>query len=127
MIAFPVTTFHLNLDFAKQIGPPVHEAMADFGRHIIGDWVFSPAAFGAEAPDPGDEFLREFRERSRHSRAAASSAAARYTGSGFTACSASNASTSLMAWSDPFSIARVVMASAVALDSMAGRGSALRA
>jgi ribosomal peptide maturation radical SAM protein 1 len=48
---FPTTTFHLNLDFAEQIGPPIQEQLGQFGKGLIGDWLFSAAAFGEEVPD----------------------------------------------------------------------------
>ena len=50
---FPVDTFHLNLEFAKQIEPEVYEALSESGRNFLGDWLFSVAAFGADAPDSG--------------------------------------------------------------------------
>jgi ribosomal peptide maturation radical SAM protein 1 len=56
---FDVKTFHLNVDFAAQVGVPVYEVLCEYGRLAIGDWVFSLAAFGAAAPDPDDRLLAE--------------------------------------------------------------------
>ena len=54
---FPVTAMHLNLDFARQVGPQPYEAIFRFGRNLgIGDWVFSAAAF-ADDPDPRHAML----------------------------------------------------------------------
>jgi ribosomal peptide maturation radical SAM protein 1 len=55
---FPVDTYHLNLDFAEQIGSDVYEPLCEYaGRDFVGDWLFSLVAFGAEAPDRSNEFL----------------------------------------------------------------------
>jgi ribosomal peptide maturation radical SAM protein 1 len=54
---FPTTTFHLNLDFAKQIGPYAYEVICGDGSLSIGDWLFSVAAFDGEAPDAQSGFL----------------------------------------------------------------------
>jgi ribosomal peptide maturation radical SAM protein 1 len=57
---FKVTNFHLSLDFARQIGLPAYEALANHRGYLLGDWLFSVAAFGAEAPDPHQRFLDDF-------------------------------------------------------------------
>jgi ribosomal peptide maturation radical SAM protein 1 len=61
---FPVETFHLNLDFARQIGPESYEAVCDYGRNFglggLGEWLFSVAAFGEEAPDHGRRLLDHY-------------------------------------------------------------------
>ena len=54
---FPVATYHLNLDFARQIGPELYEALCQHRGHLYGDWIFSIAAFGEAAPDPEDRLL----------------------------------------------------------------------
>lgn len=56
---FPVQTFHLHLDFAHQIGRSKNEALANFGRAFVGDWLFAAAAFGSEALPPTSEFVQE--------------------------------------------------------------------
>lgn len=58
---FPVDTFHLNLDFASRMDPAFYEAVCEYGRCFVGDWLFSRAAFGAESPKAGDQFLQRFR------------------------------------------------------------------
>ncbi|MDJ0617635.1 MAG: RiPP maturation radical SAM C-methyltransferase [Calothrix sp. MO_192.B10] len=57
---FPTKTFHLNLDFAAQIGLTLYERLCFDRQDLLGDWLFSIAAFGAEAPDPDDIFLKDF-------------------------------------------------------------------
>ncbi len=57
---FPATTFHLNLDFAQQIGPKLYEQLVHHRGRMFGDWLFSPAAFGAEAPDRDGALLNRF-------------------------------------------------------------------
>ncbi|WP_374544516.1 RiPP maturation radical SAM C-methyltransferase [Rhodoblastus sp.] len=59
---FRATTFHLNLDFAQQIGPKLYEQLVHHRGRMFGDWLFSPAAFAAEAPDPGGDLLDKFGE-----------------------------------------------------------------
>ena len=57
---FPAATFHLNLDFAKQVGPGLYERLCEHRGRLFGDWLFSLAAFDAEAPDPWDRLLGAF-------------------------------------------------------------------
>lgn len=57
---FPTTTFHLNLDFAAQIGAESYEKLCGHRGAQIGDWLFSMAAFGEDAPDPEGRFLVDF-------------------------------------------------------------------
>jgi ribosomal peptide maturation radical SAM protein 1 len=54
-----VESFHLALNFAQQIGVSPYEALAKHRGHLFGDWLFSAAAFGADAP--GGRFLEEYR------------------------------------------------------------------
>lgn len=56
---FAVRTLHANLDFAARIGPDCYRALADTRGPLVGEWLFSVAAFGAEAPDPGGRLLDE--------------------------------------------------------------------
>jgi ribosomal peptide maturation radical SAM protein 1 len=55
---FPVTTFHLHLNFAHYIGLDLYEALCfDRGTMLgVGDWLFAKAAFGAKTPHK-DDFL----------------------------------------------------------------------
>jgi B12 binding domain len=58
---FPVETFHLYLDFACQIGPESYEVFCDYGRNFgLGEWLFSVAAFGDEAPDHSRQLLDHY-------------------------------------------------------------------
>jgi len=57
---FPIRTLHANLDFAARIGADDYRLLAEQRDRLIGDWLFSVAAFGAAAPDHDDAFLAEF-------------------------------------------------------------------
>jgi ribosomal peptide maturation radical SAM protein 1 len=57
---FPTTTFHLNLDFAVQIGATLYEELCSHRGPQIGDWLFSRAAFGDDAPDVDGRLIRDF-------------------------------------------------------------------
>ena len=54
---FPVTTYHFNLDFAQQIGTETYDLLCEFRGHLLGDWLFSRAAFGEAAPPDDEGFL----------------------------------------------------------------------
>ena len=54
---FEVQTLHANLDFAARIGAGYYRTLADSRGPLIGDWLFSVAAFGTEAPDPDGGLL----------------------------------------------------------------------
>src|ERR1041385_3527488 len=41
---FPTATFHLNLDFARQIGLRRYEQFYEHRERFFGDWLFSLAA-----------------------------------------------------------------------------------
>ncbi|WP_433305977.1 RiPP maturation radical SAM C-methyltransferase [Actinoplanes sp. CA-030573] len=58
---FPATTLHANLDFAARVGADQYARLADGGRRrLFGEWLFSAAAFGGDAPDPGSALLDDF-------------------------------------------------------------------
>ncbi len=57
---FAVRTLHANLDFAARIGADYYRTLADTRGPLVGDWLFSVAAFGAQAPDPDGRLLDEF-------------------------------------------------------------------
>ena len=59
---FAVRTLHANLDFAARIGADYYRTLAEKRGPLVGDWLFSVAAFGAEAPDPDGRLLDEFAE-----------------------------------------------------------------
>ncbi|MEU4215448.1 RiPP maturation radical SAM C-methyltransferase [Actinoplanes sp. NPDC026623] len=59
---FPVRTLHANLDFAARIGIDQYHLLADHRGRMVADWLFSVAAFGPDAPDPGERLLDDFAE-----------------------------------------------------------------
>lgn len=48
---FPVDTFHLNLDLVARMGAARYHHLACTRNPMFGDWLFSVAAFGDDAPD----------------------------------------------------------------------------
>ena len=54
---FGVETFHLNLEFAAAIGGGLYQTLCPQRTWMVGDWLFSAAAFGAAAPDPEHRLL----------------------------------------------------------------------
>jgi ribosomal peptide maturation radical SAM protein 1 len=57
---FPARTVHANLDLAALIGPDYYTRLSEHRGRMVGDWLFSVAAFGSEAPDPDGRFLDRF-------------------------------------------------------------------
>jgi len=55
----PTYTNHVGVDFAARIGHVLYEVISEAREEGIGDWLFSVAAFGEEAPDPSGAFLAE--------------------------------------------------------------------
>ncbi|MET8976333.1 RiPP maturation radical SAM C-methyltransferase [Streptomyces sp. NPDC004539] len=49
---FRAEDFYFNLEFAQLMGNRVYEQLAHHRGRLFGDWLFSVAAFGDEAPDP---------------------------------------------------------------------------
>jgi hypothetical protein len=43
---FPTATFHLHLDFAKELGLKTYAAIGEIRGRLLGDWLFSLEAFG---------------------------------------------------------------------------------
>ncbi len=62
---FPVDTLHLNLDLARRIGVERYHHLACTRNPMFGDWLFSVAAFGIDAPDPEGTMPDELDSRSR--------------------------------------------------------------
>jgi ribosomal peptide maturation radical SAM protein 1 len=60
---FPVRTLHANLDFAHRIGPDRYRLVAERSRPLVGDWLFSVEAFGADAPDPDGRLVESTSDR----------------------------------------------------------------
>jgi ribosomal peptide maturation radical SAM protein 1 len=58
--AFPVRTLHANLHLGERIGAAAYRALAQHRGRMVGDWLFSVAAFGAAAPDPDGRLLDDF-------------------------------------------------------------------
>lgn len=52
-------TLHLNLDFALLVGRERYELLCQHRGVQLSDWLFSVAAFGADAPDPHAGLLEE--------------------------------------------------------------------
>jgi ribosomal peptide maturation radical SAM protein 1 len=57
---FPVVTLHASLDFAALIGSELYAALCDHRGRLIGEWLFSTAAFGDAAPDRSAHLLTDF-------------------------------------------------------------------
>jgi ribosomal peptide maturation radical SAM protein 1 len=55
---FPAETFHLNVDLAARIGTDQHEALCLHRGHMVGEWLFSTAAFDDRA-DPDARLLTD--------------------------------------------------------------------
>lgn len=56
---FPVDSFHLNLDLAHKIGQKLYQALSVHRGRLWGDWLFSIAAFGDDAPDLDNKLLSQ--------------------------------------------------------------------
>lgn len=59
---FPVTNYHLSLDFARQIGRSRYAVLASHRGLQVGEWLFAAAAFDADRRAQSDYFLRDFRD-----------------------------------------------------------------
>jgi ribosomal peptide maturation radical SAM protein 1 len=57
---FPVSCFEFGLDLAQRIGASSYERICAAGRSFVGDWLFSVAAFGDQAPDAEDSFVNRY-------------------------------------------------------------------
>src|SRR5258708_2190015 len=53
---FSAATFHFYVNFAHRIGWRVNSVLSERRGHW-GDWIFSPAAFGDQAPDQEHKML----------------------------------------------------------------------
>ena len=63
---FPVRTLHANLDFAARIGLDLYELLCEHRGPMVGEWLFSPAAFPGTAPDPDARLLDDFADKLSH-------------------------------------------------------------
>jgi ribosomal peptide maturation radical SAM protein 1 len=57
---FAARAVHANVDFAARVGPEKYRKLVEHRGWLIGDWLFSVAAFGADAPDPDGRLLTDF-------------------------------------------------------------------
>jgi ribosomal peptide maturation radical SAM protein 1 len=56
---FPVRTLHANLDFAARLGVDEYRGLCEHRGRLVGDWLFSVAAFGDAAPDPDGRMVED--------------------------------------------------------------------
>jgi ribosomal peptide maturation radical SAM protein 1 len=56
---FPARTLHANLSFANQIGVEYYQLLAEHRGNMVGEWLFSLAAFPGAAPDPNSRMVDE--------------------------------------------------------------------
>ncbi|MGW5840030.1 RiPP maturation radical SAM C-methyltransferase [Methylorubrum extorquens] len=53
---FDTAAYHFNLDLARELGPPTYERLCEHRGHLVGDWLFGPASFGAECSEEARYF-----------------------------------------------------------------------
>lgn len=63
---FPARTLHANLDFAVRIGLDYYELLCQHRGPMVGDWLFSLAAFSGTAPDPDAKMLDDLVDQLSH-------------------------------------------------------------
>ncbi len=63
---FPVRTLHAYLSFAAQIGKDDYQLLARHRGSMVGEWLFSLAAFRSAAPDPDSQLVAEFADDLSH-------------------------------------------------------------
>lgn len=56
----PAQAFSLFMYFGERIGWKVNEAIADVWPSMVGEWIWSKAAFGDECVDREEEYFREY-------------------------------------------------------------------
>jgi ribosomal peptide maturation radical SAM protein 1 len=59
---FSVRTLHAYLDFAVRIGMDYYELLGQHRGPMVGEWLFSVAAFSAAAPDPDARMIDDLTE-----------------------------------------------------------------
>lgn len=57
---FPTDTYHLYVDLAQRLGADICRVAGVHRGHLTGEWLFSVAAFGADAHDADEEYFRAF-------------------------------------------------------------------
>jgi ribosomal peptide maturation radical SAM protein 1 len=63
---FPVRTLHANLDFAVRIGLDYYELLCQHRGPMVGEWLFSLAAFPDTAPDRDARMIGDLADRLSH-------------------------------------------------------------
>ena len=63
---FPVRTLHANLDFAVRIGMDYYELLCQHRGPMVGEWLFSLAAFPETAPDPDARMIGDLADELSH-------------------------------------------------------------
>jgi len=56
----PAQTFSLFMYFGDRIGWKINEAIADVWPSLVGEWIWTKAAFGDEAVGSDDDYFREY-------------------------------------------------------------------
>src|ERR1051325_460876 len=56
----PAQTFSLFMYFGSRIGWKVNEAIADVWPSMVGEWIWSKAAFGEECVTRDEDYFREY-------------------------------------------------------------------
>src|ERR1051325_7448256 len=55
-----VQPFSLFMYFGAHVGWRINEAIADVWPSMVGEWIWTKAAFGDEAAASGDDYFREY-------------------------------------------------------------------
>jgi ribosomal peptide maturation radical SAM protein 1 len=55
-----VDLHHFNLELAAELGPLLYEQLCQIRAHMTGEWLFAPAAFGAEVDLDDEAYLTAF-------------------------------------------------------------------
>jgi ribosomal peptide maturation radical SAM protein 1 len=63
---FKVRTLHANLDFAVRIGMDYYDLLCQYRGPMVGEWLFSPAAFPDGAPDPDARMIDDLADQLAH-------------------------------------------------------------
>lgn len=54
---YAVDEFHLNIEFAEEIGIQNYEKLCSHRGNLLGEWIFSHSAFGCAAPSGTEEYF----------------------------------------------------------------------
>ena len=63
---FPIRTLHANLDFAVRVGLDCYDLICQHIYPMVGDWLFSLAAFPYTAPDPDAHMIEDLADGLPH-------------------------------------------------------------